>query len=71
MGKRFELSIPVGGMHCKSCGLLLADAISEIKGIREVSADFRKGMVTIRAETAGALEEAMKVITREGYTVVG
>jgi len=66
-----EKTIKVEGMHCKSCEMLLMDVLSEIKGVQKVSADSRKGTVTISATDAGALEEAKKLIAKEGYKVVG
>jgi copper chaperone CopZ len=65
-----EKTIKVEGMHCRSCEMLLTDVLSEIKNVHKVSADYRKGTVTIAAEP-GALEEAKKAIAKEGYKVVG
>lgn len=66
-----ERTLKVSGMHCRSCEMLLTDALSEIKGVQGVSADFRKGTVTLNAADQGAVEEAKKAILKEGYKVVG
>jgi len=66
-----ERKIKVEGMHCRSCEMLLMDIVSEIKGVQKVTADFKKGVVTVSAADAGAIEEAKKAIAREGYKVVG
>ncbi|HSB46468.1 MAG TPA: heavy-metal-associated domain-containing protein [Candidatus Bilamarchaeum sp.] len=66
-----EKAIKVEGMHCRSCEMLLTDVLSEIKSVQKVSADFRKGIVTITAADQGAFEEAKKAIAKEGYKVVG
>ncbi|MFH0885378.1 MAG: heavy metal-associated domain-containing protein [Candidatus Micrarchaeota archaeon] len=66
-----DWTIKVEGMHCKSCEMLLTDVLSEIKGVQKISADFKKGTVTVSATDNGALEEAKKAIAKEGYKVVG
>ena len=66
-----EKTIKVEGMHCKSCEMLLMDAISEIRGVQGVSADFKKGTVKIACSDEAALDEAKKAIAKEGYRVVG
>jgi len=66
-----EKTIKVEGMHCKSCEMLLTDVLCEIKGVQRVSADFKKGTVTVLATDMGAVEEAKKLIAKEGYKVVG
>jgi len=66
-----EKTIKVEGMHCKSCEMLLTDVLSEIKGVQRVSADFEKGTVTVLATDIGTVEEAKKLIAKEGYKVVG
>lgn len=65
-----EKTIKVSGMHCRSCEMLLSDSISEIKGVEKVSADSRKGTVTVSLSDGKALEEVMKTVEKEGYKVV-
>lgn len=66
-----EKIFKVEGMHCKSCEMLLSDVISEINGVHKVSADSRKGTVTITATGESAIDDARKLIVKEGYKVVG
>jgi copper chaperone CopZ len=66
-----EKMIKVEGMHCKSCEMLLSDVLSEIKGIRVVKADAKKGTITVAAADQDAIEEAKKAIAKEGYKVLG
>jgi copper chaperone CopZ len=66
-----EKTIKVEGMHCKSCEMLISDVISEIIGVQKVSADSRKGTVTITATGQNAIDDARKLIVKEGYKVVG
>ncbi len=65
-----EKKIKVSGMHCKSCEMLIADALSEIKGVSNARADSKKGEVTLDVNNPAALDLAVKAIKKEGYTVV-
>ena len=65
-----EKIINVSGMHCKSCEMLLTDSIGEIKGVQKVTADHKKGMITIILENENLLPEIKNVIETEGYKVV-
>lgn len=66
--------IPIRGMHCRSCELLLEDAIGAVQGVSKVSVDFRKGRATIehgadipsQQEIAGAVQHAGYVIGEPG-----
>lgn len=66
---RMEKTLKVEGMHCKSCEILISDALSEIAGVKNVRAD--NGTVSLSAIDGAAMEEAKKAIAREGYKVVG
>ena len=66
-----EKTIKVEGMHCNSCNLLIEDSVSEIKGVREVKADFNSGIVKVKFEGNDVLEKTKNAIEKEGYRVVG
>lgn len=66
-----DKTIKVEGMHCKSCEMLLDDSISEIKGVRKVEADSKKGLVRVSLSDESALSRVREVIEKEGYKVVG
>ncbi|MBI2473067.1 sulfite exporter TauE/SafE family protein [Candidatus Uhrbacteria bacterium] len=62
--------IPIRGMHCRSCELLLEDAIGDIQGVSKVKVDFRKGRATI--EHGGDIPseiEITKAVKEAGYEV--
>ena len=65
-----EKTLNVKGMHCKSCEMLLTDSIGEIKGVQKVTADHKKGMITIILENENLLPEIKNVIETEGYKVI-
>ena len=55
----------VGGMHCKSCEMLIKDSLEEL-GVKDIS--FEKEIITITFdETKTSLEDIKKVIGKEGY----
>ena len=64
-----EKTLDVGGMHCKSCEMLLSDIISEINGVEKASADSKKGIVVVRCKDESVLGEVKKAIEKEGYRV--
>jgi copper chaperone CopZ len=64
-----EKEIKVNGMHCKSCEMILSDSISEINGVEKVSADSKKGIVTVSCRDENTLNEIKKAIEKEGYKV--
>ena len=64
-----EESIKVGGMHCKSCEMLLKDSIGDLKGVEKVDADYKKGVVQVRFDKVETLKQVKKAIAKEGYQV--
>ncbi|MEM2963124.1 MAG: heavy metal-associated domain-containing protein [Candidatus Anstonellales archaeon] len=61
--------LKVVGLHCRSCELLLQDALSEIGGISNISVDSKKGEIRFDAKSKDAIESAIVAIEKEGYTV--
>lgn len=65
-----DLIVPVVGMHCKSCEILIEDELGAVPGIKTTKADWRKSSVNIRYSgakpDATAIEDA---IGRAGYKV--
>ncbi len=66
-----EKTFRVGGMHCKSCKMLLEDVLGEVAGIEKASADEVKGLVKLRLSGAEAVLLAKKAIESQGYKVLG
>src|SRR3989338_4898536 len=62
--------VPIRGMHCRSCELLLEDAIGGVQGVSKVKVDFRKGRATIEhgadIQSQNEIESAVK---QAGYVV--
>ncbi|MBL7052018.1 MAG: heavy-metal-associated domain-containing protein [Nanoarchaeota archaeon] len=57
----------VGGMHCKSCEMLIKDSLEDL-GVKDIS--FINNEITITFdESKISLETIKKVIEKEGYKV--
>lgn len=65
-----EQTIKVEGMHCKSCELIIKEAILEIDGVERVDANSKNGVVQVSYKDEGSLEKIKKAIENEGYKVI-
>jgi copper ion binding protein len=66
--KMKKIKFNVKGMHCKSCEMLISESVSEIKGVKSVKADHKKGNVEVDFDDKTAKVETIKsVIKKEGY----
>ncbi|MFH1408301.1 MAG: heavy metal-associated domain-containing protein [Nanoarchaeota archaeon] len=67
-GDFMETTFKVKGMHCKSCDILIKEAVEELPGVKEVHADFRTGKVRIK-HSGASIENIKAAIMAEGYKV--
>lgn len=70
--KLLNTTIPIVGMHCGSCEILLEQRIKAVPGVVAVEVDHRTGVATITAR-ASALPSSEKIeaaIRNAGYTPV-
>jgi len=65
-----EKIIKIAGMHCKSCGVLLTDVISEVRGVESAEVDFKSCKAVIRYEDDSVMNEVIKAIKKQGYSVI-
>ncbi|MEW5896814.1 MAG: heavy-metal-associated domain-containing protein [Nanoarchaeota archaeon] len=64
-----KMNLNIKGMHCKSCEVLISDALAEV-GVKS-HADTKKGTATIEFdESKITLEKVKSIIAKEGYKVV-
>ena len=54
-------------MHCKSCDVLVGDAVSEIKGVKSVKPNHLKNEVEVEFGPPASEAEIRKAIEKEGY----
>lgn len=46
-----ELNIKVKGMHCEGCEKRIKNALEDIRVVKEVEADYKKGVVIVKAKS--------------------
>lgn len=62
------IKLKVSGMHCKSCEMLIKDALEEEDGIKSASADMKKEAVNVLFnEEETSAEKIKKIIAELGY----
>lgn len=60
----------ISGMHCRSCEILIEGNISEIKGVKKVEVNHRKGIAEIYYENNKPRQEDIETAVRNaGYTL--
>lgn len=66
-----KVTIPITGMHCKSCEMRIEDQFMTQKGVIKASADFRNGILSLICEKGYSLkdEQIAKLLEAIGYTV--
>src|SRR3989344_4398813 len=60
--------IPIKGMHCKSCEVLIEDSLSEIPGINKVSVSHKNHYAEVRYSKLD-MGEVEKAIRSAGYDI--
>jgi len=62
--------IPIRGMHCKSCEILVEEELRQVKGIKKVSVDHRRDIAEIYYHGASPdLNAINQAIEKAGYSV--
>lgn len=64
-----ERSIPIKGMHCASCELLLADELESIPGVEEATASLKTKTATIKSYGRVADYAIQEAVQAAGYEV--
>jgi len=65
-----EMVVPIKGMHCRSCELLIERELSQLPGVDNVHVDHRTGEACIRAKEAGPDMSAVESrIKKAGYAI--
>lgn len=58
----------VKGMHCKSCEILIKDALEELSGIKEITISHKTGILKVSFdESQLSKEKIIDIIKKEGY----
>ena len=65
-----KIIVPINGMHCRSCEILVEDKLSEISKINKIDVNCKKGVADIYYESQKPnMAEIEKAIREAGYTV--
>jgi sulfite exporter TauE/SafE/copper chaperone CopZ len=64
-----KFKVPVKGMHCRSCELLIEDSLKEIDGITKVHASTKEKSVAIESSRSISKQEIASKIRKAGYEV--
>ena len=64
-----QITVPIKGMHCQACEILLEDKISEVLGVKKVKCDYKKNLARVEFEGEDLVEEIIKIIEATGYRV--
>jgi len=65
-----KTNVPIQGMHCKSCELLIEDELVKIPGVEKVHISHKTGIATVyhKNETLNN-NDVMKAVSAAGYTL--
>ena len=64
--KKVELNIK--GMHCKSCTVLVQEALADVKGVKTVAVDLQKEKATVSYDELLVKEKQLiDAVRKEGY----
>lgn len=62
--------IPIKGMHCKSCELLIEDKLSKISAVKQSSLNYKKGVAEISYDSEELnVSEIENAIREAGYSI--
>ena len=65
-----EINLKVEGMECAGCEKRIQNAVSNIKGVKEVKANHENGVVVITAKDGVNVEEIKNKINELGFEVI-
>jgi len=64
--KKIELNIK--GMHCPSCTILVREALTETKGVKEANVDLKKANAIVSFDEKLTTEKQLiEAVRKEGY----
>jgi copper ion binding protein len=67
--KKTEFTIK--GMHCKSCVMLVTEALTDVKGVKNASVDLSKNKAVVEFDEKIVKErQLIEAIEKDGYKVL-
>lgn len=67
--KSKELDVPIDGMHCSSCSLLVEKSLSKIEGINQVDVDLNTNKAHISLEGNVSNDLIDETVQSVGFTI--
>jgi len=64
-----KTTVPVKGMHCRSCEILIEDELSKVPGVCKVEVSENKGIAEVYYETDLGVDQIEQAIHKAGYEV--
>lgn len=64
-----KTTIPIKGMHCTSCEILIEDALKGIPKVQKVNVDFKSGLAEIQSTNPISERELAKAVKEAGYEI--
>jgi len=62
-----KTTVPIQGMTCKSCEILLEEGIKEIEGVQKVKASSRVSSVVVHTNDEPDIERIEKAVKKVGF----
>jgi sulfite exporter TauE/SafE/copper chaperone CopZ len=59
--------LPIKGMHCRSCEILLEEAFSEVEGVKSVRVEYKQKIATVYSLKEIPLQTLEAVVRKAGY----
>lgn len=64
-----KIILPIKGMHCRSCEILLEDKLAEVGNVRRCKLDYRKGLAEIYYIDSPRPDDLAAAVEAAGYQV--
>ncbi len=64
-----KLVVPIAGMHCRSCEILIEDKLSEVPEIKKSHVSYKRGVAEISFENKPAKQAIEDAVRSAGYTI--
>lgn len=64
-----KIIVPIRGMHCTSCEILVEDNLKELPEVKSVKVNFKDGLAEVRCSARPSDQAIAKAIQAAGYTV--
>ena len=65
----YKKILPIKGMHCRSCEILVAEALKEVPGVKNVHIKYKDKAATVYSEVNISDAAFAEAVARAGYEV--